>query len=154
MAWVASAPSITWRQIGPVLAVRARVGDPGWIQGIRPGVDTMPKTPEYADGSRVEPPPSEPRPIGTRRAQTAAAVPELDHPGTRERSQGLRASTSQLYIRLGSVAATSTREPEPIRVLVPTMIAPAARSRSTCTSSRGAAGMFCRVFMSKIGHPF
>src|SRR5580765_8562597 len=102
MAIVAKAPSTTSRHIGPVLAVSAIAGAPGFTHGIRPGVATMPNRPEYADGRRVEPPPSEPRPIGTRPAATADAVPELDHPGTRVVSHGLRASTSQLYMRLAS----------------------------------------------------
>ena len=42
---------------------------------------------------------------GTRRAAADAAPPELDQPGTRAGSHGLRASRSQLYWRPGATAA-------------------------------------------------
>ena len=61
-----------------------------------PRVVWSPTTPEYAAGSRVDPPPSEPMVTGSRAAAAAAAPPELDHPGTRVGSQGLSASASQL----------------------------------------------------------
>ena len=51
------------------------------IHGMRLGVGCRPTTPQYAAGRRVDPPPSVPTAIGTSPAATAAAPPELDHPG-------------------------------------------------------------------------
>src|SRR5271163_5003804 len=69
--------------------------------------------------------------IGNMRDAAAAAPPELDQPGTRDTSHGLRASASQLYCP-GAGACV------PIIALVPTMIAPAARKRAMPRSSNRA----------------
>ena len=45
--------------------------------------------PQSADGCLIEPPVSEPSPQGARPAETAAAVPPPEPPGTRVGSQGL-----------------------------------------------------------------
>ena len=44
--------------------------------GMRPQVGLMPTMPHIAEGSLIDPPPSEPMPNGTRPEATAAAVPE------------------------------------------------------------------------------
>ncbi len=45
--------------------------------------------PQSADGCLIEPPVSEPSPQGASPAETAAAVPPPEPPGTRSGSQGL-----------------------------------------------------------------
>jgi hypothetical protein len=47
--------------------------------------------PQKAAGIRVEPPVSDPKPAGVRRAAIAAPVPPLDPPGTRLMSYGFLA---------------------------------------------------------------
>ena len=59
-------------------------------RGVRPRVGLSPKTPQQEAGMRMEPPPSLPWAMGTRRAATAAPDPPLDPPGVRERSHGFR----------------------------------------------------------------
>src|SRR5215510_6952795 len=103
---------------------------------MRPLVGCTPTSPEYAAGNRVEPPPSDPMVNGNIAATADAALPELDQPGTLPVSHGLRASTSQLKLVARSAPESSRVAPDPIIVLVPTMIAPASRSRSTPKSSR------------------
>src|SRR6476661_505754 len=56
----------------------------------RPRWGLRPKSPQQALGMRIEPPPSPPIPTGTIPLATAAAVPPLEPPGVRVRSQGLR----------------------------------------------------------------
>ena len=50
----------------------------------------MPTKPQKDAGSRTEPPVSVPIAQGTSPAATAAALPELEPPGAREKSQGFR----------------------------------------------------------------
>src|SRR5262245_5098064 len=100
-----------------------------------PPVGWTPTTPEYAAGRRVEPPPSEPIVNGSSAAAAEAAPPELDQPGTLLVSHGLRASTSQLNVRVGSDAVPSC-PPDPIIVFIPTTIAPASRRRAMPKWSR------------------
>ena len=55
----------------------------------RPKVGFSPTVPQKLAGMRIEPPVSEPMPIGTSPAATAAPLPPLLPPGMRSRSQGL-----------------------------------------------------------------
>ena len=55
-----------------------------------PYVGRRPTLPQSADGCLIEPPVSEPSPHGARPAETAAAVPPPEPPGTRDGSHGLR----------------------------------------------------------------
>lgn len=55
-----------------------------------PGVQRRPTRPQNEDGRRIEPPVSSPMPRRPRSAATAAPVPELEPPGSRFRSYGLR----------------------------------------------------------------
>src|SRR3546814_10639645 len=61
---------------------------------------------------------------GSMPAATAAAPPELDQPGTRLVSQGLRASASQLKGLKMPSPANAPPPPAPSMLLVPMMIAP------------------------------
>lgn len=55
---------------------------------IAPCVVRRPKTPQNEAGSRTEPPVSEPRPMSTRPAATAATEPEDEPPGNRSGAAG------------------------------------------------------------------
>src|SRR5438270_13615719 len=78
----------------------------------------------------MEPPVSEPMASGANPAATAAALPPLDPPGTRVTSCGLW---------VGPNAEFSVDEPiaNSSRFVLPTMIAPAATSRSTTVALYG-----------------
>ena len=78
---------------------------------------------------RIEPPPSLPWAAGTIPEATAAAEPPLEPPAERSRFQGLRVGPK----RLGSVVAEAPSSGVFVR---PMKISPAARSRSTRTSSK------------------
>ena len=87
-----------------------------------------PTTPQRAAGWRMEPPVSDPRASGAKPAATAAALPPLDPPGTRAGSWGLR---------VGPKAEFSVEEPmaNSSRLVLPTITAPAPRTRSTTVAS-------------------
>src|SRR3546814_2497933 len=68
---------------------------------------------------------------GSMPAATAAAPPELDQPGTRLVSQGLRASASQLKGLKMPSPDNAPPPPAPSMLLVPMMIAPDFLRRST-----------------------
>src|SRR6185369_7782544 len=89
-----------------------------------------PTTPQNDAGCRIEPPVSEPSAATAIPAATAAAEPPLEPPGTRVMSRGLR---------VGPNAEFSVEEPiaNSSRLVLPTTIAPAARSRSTTVASYG-----------------
>ena len=55
-----------------------------------PYVGRRPTFPQSAEGCLIEPPVSEPSPHGASPAETAAAVPPPEPPGTRSGSHGLR----------------------------------------------------------------
>src|SRR5947199_10721717 len=90
----------------------------------------MPTTPHRAAGWRIEPPVSDPMASGAKPAATAAALPPLDPPGTRERSRGLR---------VGPNAEFSVDEPmaNSSRFVLPMTTAPAWCIRSTTVASYG-----------------
>src|SRR3954451_24233482 len=78
----------------------------------------------------MEPPVSLPSETAANPAATAAALPPLDPPGTREVSHGLR---------VGPNAEFSVDEPmaNSSRLVLPTNTAPAARNRSTTVAEYG-----------------
>src|SRR2546421_7759631 len=82
----------------------------------------MPTTPHSAAGWRMDPPVSEPSASEANPAATAAALPPLEPPGTRDGSRGLRvapnaefsvddpiANSSRLVLAIGTAPAASTR---------------------------------------------
>ena len=90
----------------------------------------MPVMPQKAAGWRIEPPVSVPVTAGASRAATATALPPDEPPGTRVRSQGLRA---------GWYAEFSL--PEPIanssQLSLPSITTPASASLRTTVASNG-----------------
>src|SRR4030042_972828 len=93
-------------------------------RGLRALVGFKPKSPQHEAGIRMEPPPSLPWAIGTKRADTAAAEPPLEPPGVRWISQGLRLGPN----KRGSVVG---RIPNSGVFVFPTMIKPARFSLAT-----------------------
>src|SRR5207253_7110905 len=96
-----------------------------------------PTTPQAAAGIRIDPPVSLPIEAAPRHAETAAAEPPLDPPGERLRSKGLwtgpNADSSFVVPRAHSC-----------RLHLPTITAPASRSRAT---SRASAAATCPILM-------
>src|ERR1700745_3023121 len=90
----------------------------------------MPTTPHKDAGWRIEPPVSEPSASGANPAATAAAEPPLEPPGTRDTSCGLRVGPNAEFSVDDPIANSS-------RFVLPTITAPAARSRVTTGASYG-----------------
>ena len=99
----------------------------------RPRCGLRPKSPQQADGIRIEPPPSPPSPNATSPAATAAAVPPLEPPGDLRVSHGLRVMPC-------ATDSVNGHCPNSGMFVLPTTTAPAARSRRT-TSASAAAGV-------------
>src|SRR5262249_30641215 len=99
----------------------------GWT-GMRPKEGLWPTIPANDAGMRIEPPPSVPTASGPRPAATAADAPPLEPPGVRSRFHGFRViPKSRLWV---------ARTQPMVGVFVfPSMIAPAALSRSTIGAS-------------------
>ena len=95
-----------------------------------PYVGFTPTTPHSAAGWRIDPPVSLPKPRVAKPAATAAALPPLEPPGTRLVSSGLRVGPNAEFSVLEPMANSS-------RLVLPTITAPAARSRVTTVASYG-----------------
>ncbi len=93
-----------------------------------PYVGLTPTTPHSAAGWRIDPPVSEPSASGAKPAATAAALPPEEPPGTRDRQCGLRVGPNAEFSVEDPMANSS-------RLVLPTMIAPAWRSRVTTVAS-------------------
>src|SRR5712692_4668813 len=95
---------------------------------MRPNDALKPKTPAKAAGIRMDPPPSVPMCNGPKPAAAAAEAPPLEPPGVRSRFQGLRVGpNSRLWV--------APIQPNVGVLVLPSMMAPAARSRSTIGAS-------------------
>ena len=98
--------------------------------GTSPRVVFSPNRAQDAAGARIDPAPSDAVDAGTSAAATAAAAPPLEPPGVRCRSHGLRVMPPA-RVSVKHWAASSG-----VRVM-PTTIAPAARSRAMKAASSG-----------------
>src|SRR5438045_2617691 len=83
------AASRTVRVIAPLWERAAQMSELGQY-ATRPNDGFSPKTPQSADGIRIEPAPSEPCASGPRPAAIAAPAPPLEAPEVRSRFHGLR----------------------------------------------------------------
>src|SRR3954462_15545128 len=87
------------------------------VRGTTPGVLRTPTRLQNDTGTRMDPPQSVPSPTVARFAATAAPVPELEPPGSRFGSYGLRVSVvsdeyeNQDVAQSGSVVLASTMAP-------------------------------------------
>ena len=120
-----SATSATERAIGP--DTESGDQDPDSL-GTRPGDGRKPTTLQKAAGLRSEPPVSLPSAIGTMPQASATAAPPLLPPQVFPRSYGLR---------VGPNTALNVCDPAPNSgvLVLPTVMAPAARMRVTMSAS-------------------
>src|SRR3954466_8508588 len=95
---------------------------------ITPLLCFSPTTPLHAAGMRVEPPPSVATASGAMPLATATAAPPLEPPLERALLQALR-------VRPNSGESVRHLLPNSGVVVLPTRIAPSARSRATATAS-------------------
>ena len=117
-----AAQSPTVAASGPMWSSdQARVSTPA--RDTLPKVGFSPAIPQTAAGILIDPPVSLPSAIGTTPAATAAPDPPLDPPGTRAVSQGLAAG------------GLKTPQASSWVVVLPTITAPASRSRATTAAS-------------------
>src|SRR5690606_18455771 len=121
------AASATVRAIGPCTPSVAHGTWLGWL-GTRPGAGRSPTTLQNDAGLRSEPPMSLPSAIGCRPVASAAAAPPLLPPAVRVGSYGLRVAP-KIGLNVWEPAANSGT------LVLPIVIAPAARMRSTTRSS-------------------
>ena len=121
----ATAASRTVPAIGPNTAGLSCAGSVEAGSGTARGraLGLSPTTPQHAAGIRIEPPMSLPSHSGTNPAATAAALPPEEPPADSRGSRGLRVGPW----RTGSVTG---RSPSSGVFVLPTTIAPAARSRA------------------------
>src|SRR5258705_5638957 len=117
-----SAASATDRVIGPAWSSEAASGTTP-SSGTRPKSPFSPTTPQYAAGRRIEPTVCVPIAPGTCRAATAAPDPDDDPPGVRSAAHGFVVGAGSLYANC-------------VATVLPTITAPAARSRATSVASR------------------
>src|SRR3954451_19269641 len=100
-----------------------------------------------AEGIRMEPPRSEPMSRHERPAATAAALPPLDPPVTRPVFQGLQVGPNNGFV------VSSTSPSISATLVLPTMKAPAARSRFTTSASVVATLFFQSGLPHVVGMP-
>src|SRR4051794_38737739 len=99
--------------------------------GMRPRWGLRPKSAQLAAGMRIDPPPTEPSAAGAGRGAGGRPAPPLPPPDVRRRSHGLRVTPNVGDSVHGVVISSGT-------FVLPSTIAPAARSRQTTSASAGA----------------
>ena len=124
-----SAASRIERAMGPTCA-SVGVAEVGQT-GTRAKVPFIPAKPVNADGIRIDPPPSVPKPIDVTPAAIEAAAPALEPPGVMLIFHGLRV----MPVRGESPTGL---HPNSLVVVLPIIIAPDLRTRSTAGASLSA----------------
>src|SRR5699024_10134898 len=124
-----SARSLTLRAIGPCTLIRSHGLVNGHV-GPRPGAGRSPTMLQNEAGVRSQPPKSLASASGTMPLATAAEDPPLEPPAERVVSYGLSV-VPKTGLKVCEPAANSGT------LVLPTMTAPAERTRSTISSSRG-----------------
>src|SRR5436305_5997821 len=112
--------------VGSPIAPSVHWGD----HDTRPRVGLRPKSPQHEAGMRIDPPPSLPCASDTIPDATAAALPPDDPPGVRLVSYGLRHGPKRSGSVTGGIPISGV-------LVLPTTIAPAARSLRTVALSCG-----------------
>src|SRR3954451_10270884 len=127
-----SAASVTVRVIGPAVSCETEIGMmPRRLT--RPTVGFKPTSPFTADGQMMLPSVSVPTPKAARLDATAAPVPELEPHGLRSRAYGfLVCPPRELHPDEDRV---ERKFAHPLRLVLPRITAPAARSRVTRNAS-------------------
>ena len=122
------ARSSVQRASGPMCSTDHQPTDISPSVGTRSHDGLMPKTPHRAAGMRMLPPPSLPTPRGIRPAPTAAPVPLEDPPVKWVGEWGFTGVGWAPLIPVGD-------RPSSVQWSLPTMMAPASRSRRTSRAS-------------------
>src|SRR5258708_12749373 len=115
-------------------------------RGTSPGAGFNPNRPQQAAGILIEPPPSEPSARAAIPAATAAARPQVEPPGVRLRSHGLRVAAADAGSVNGQIASSGS-------CVLPMMTQPAARSRTTSSSSAAAGSGDVAAEPALVGSP-
>lgn len=123
----ASATSSAVLAMGPLTDRSSHSQGLGQV-GTTPGDGRIPTTPQKDAGMRRDPPRSVPSAIAIMPAASAAAPPPVEPPALRVGSQGLRVRPNTSLNVLPPAANSGV-------FVLPMMIAPAARSRSTTSAS-------------------
>src|SRR5215475_15113054 len=97
--------------------------------GMRPADALTPTTPQHEAGTRIDPPPSEPRARGATPQATAAAAPPLEPPEVQFGSHGVPVVPVRWLSVTPSIPYSGV-------VVLPTKIAPACLSRCQLIASR------------------
>ena len=132
-----SAASSTLRAIGP-FTLRPFQAPSCGASGTRSRCGLTPNRPHQVEGMRIDPIPSEPRAIGASPAATAAPLPPLLPPGVRLMSHGFRVDPNSTVSVNDQIIISGT-------AVLPTMTAPAARSRRTTSASSVLAGPYAAL---------
>src|SRR5438067_10402621 len=142
-----SIPPAISRAIGPTLSrLVARGHTPS--TGMRPHVVLRPVVPQHADGTRIEPPVSEPNATSASPSATATADPLEDPPGTKVGSKGFVGLPNH-WLRPVVPNASSWR------LALPTIRAPAARApaRHAASANAGVASSATALQPAVVGTP-
>src|SRR5205085_9106652 len=127
-----AAASATVRAIGPAVSCVCEMGITP-LRLINPTVGLRPTRPLAPEGHTIEPSVSVPTPIAARLAAIAAPVPELDPHGLRSSAYGfLTCPPRPLQPELECVERKFAHS---LRLVLPRITTPAARSRSTRNAS-------------------
>src|SRR5579859_5425901 len=125
MAESTVAASATVRACGPTVSWECEIGITPW-RLVSPTVGLMPTMPHAEDGLMIEPSVSLPRAATHRLAETLAAEPELDPPGLRSSTKGLRVWRPRPLHPLDE--RVDRKFAHSLRFALPRITAPAARS--------------------------
>src|SRR6267143_6725333 len=128
------AASVTVRHIGPAVSWLCEIGMmPAPL--ISPSVGLTPTSEQADEGQTIEPSVSVPTPTAARLAAMAAPVPELDPQGLRSSAYGFLHCPPRPLQPLDDWLPRKFAHS--LRLVLPRITPPAARSRSATTASRG-----------------
>src|SRR3954454_18969428 len=127
-------PRVTPATVAAIGPIVSELGESGQTPSVekRPYVVLSPTVPQQADGTRTDPPVSEPNATSASSFATATADPLDDPPGTRSGSSGFTGVPNHGLVPIGSMASSC-------RLALPTRRAPAARApaRQEASASAG-----------------
>src|SRR5713226_6292261 len=129
------AASATLRACGPTVSCECEMGITPWRLVI-PTVGLIPTMPEAEDGLMIEPSVSVPSAATHRLAETETAEPELEPPGLRSSTNGLRVCRPRPLQPLDE--RVERKLAHSLRLALPRMTAPASLNLRATAASPGA----------------
>src|SRR6185503_1508842 len=132
MALRTATASATVRPCGPTVSWLCEIGTTP-AREVSPTVGLMPTTPLLDDGLMIEPSVSVPRAAAARLAETATPEPELEPPGLRSSTYGLRVWRPRPLQPLDE--RVERKLAHSLRFVLPRMTAPASRNRRAIVAS-------------------